>query len=93
MCNNVFVKYDPLVTSQCQRRAKQSFEMVKHISRKNDESCLIFFFTRELYNSLGIFVRPSRDFPDSFHKILFIFFRFLVLIIFGIFCVKMLTEV
>ena len=33
-----FVKYEPLVTSQCRERVKESFEMMKNISRKNDKS-------------------------------------------------------
>ena len=48
------------------------------------------FLIRRLYNSFGIPLGTSRDFPDSFYEIFFIVFRILVLIIFTIFRAKML---
>ena len=51
------------------------------------------FFTRDLYNSLGILQRSLRDLPDSFHEILPIIYRLLVLIIFVMFREKIMKYV
>ena len=48
------------------------------------------FFTRGLYKCPGTFVGPFWDLLNSFHVILIIIFRFLVLISFGIFRAKMM---
>ena len=53
-----------------------------HISPENIE---MDFFIKGWYNGPGTFVGPSRDLPDSFHEILFIFVRLVVLIIFDTF--------
>ena len=48
------------------------------------------FFISGLYNCPGTFVKPFRDLPHSFHEILIIIFRLLVLNIFGIIRAEMM---
>ena len=51
------------------------------------------FLTRGLYNSLGTFVRHSRDLFDFFYEILRLNFRLVMLRFFGIFRAKMINLV
>ena len=36
-CNNIFIKYEPMVPSQCRDRLEESAEMMKNILRENNE--------------------------------------------------------
>ena len=74
------MKYDPLGRSQCRERARESFEMIKNISRKNDK----------IWSKIIFHQRTVRETcPDIFYEILVINFRLVVLIFFGTFRAKL----